>query len=64
MDKREIEFKKTVLRNKCDLAYLITKDEWYAKKRDSIPKQEIKIISKEEVLEKIEEIKKLEASLK
>lgn len=61
---RELEFKKDTLRTKCGLAYLITKDEWYAKKRDSIPEKKIKIISKEEVLKEIEEIKILEASLK
>lgn len=63
MEERELQFERDVLRSKCNLAYLITKDEWYAKKRDMIPEREIKIISKEDVTKQMRELKKLEKKL-
>lgn len=61
---QEIEQRKRDLRIKCNIASIATRDKWYSDKLEELNTPELKIISKEEVLEKMEEIKKLEANLK
>lgn len=60
----EIERIKRDLRIKCNIASIATRDKWYSDKLEELNAPELEIISKEEVLEEIELIKKLEANLK
>lgn len=52
------------MRIKCNIASIATRDKWYSDKLEELNAPELEIISKEEVLEEIELIKKLEANLK
>lgn len=59
IQEQKLEWRKRKLRSECNLAKILTEDEWYTEKVKEIKIPEPKIISKEEVLKEIEEIKKI-----